>query len=267
MFVLPSRPSIPQDAIIPIVNVLLNALAYLGGLIRLFGEGIRAARYLHRGDFVRQLSIIGAESIPVAALIVGFSGAVLSYYSVANFASFGAQGLAGGIVALSILKETGPIFAGLAIASRAGTRMAAEIGTMKVTEQIDALRAMAISPVEYLVTPRLLAALIGLPLATVFADTAGLLGGCWMAMAQGLPSAEFWNSVQAYLRTDGWDALGGLLKSVVYGAIIATVGCYEGLQAGGGANGVGKATTRSIVIAIVLMCAADLILTPVIFPR
>ena len=251
----------------PPIRTLLHSLAYVGEVVRLAGEGFAGLKQgVNANDFFRQVNLVGIGSIPVAALIVGFSGAVLAYYSVSSFSEFGFESLVGNIVVTSIVKETGPLFTGLAIASRAGTNMAAEIGTMKVTEQIDALKTMAVSPVSYLVTPRLLASLIMVPVVTIFADVAGVVGGGLMAQQRGLDSHIYWTGVQGGLRTDSWDILGGLLKSLFYGLIIAMVGCAEGLRTSGGANGVGKSTTRSIVIIIVFMCAIDLLLTPVIFP-
>jgi phospholipid/cholesterol/gamma-HCH transport system permease protein len=251
----------------PPIRVLSHSLAYLGEVVQLTGEAIAGIRHgVNTGDFFRQANLVGIGSIPIAMLIVGFSGAVLSYYSVSNFSAFGVESLVGNIVSVSIVKETGPLFACLAIASRAGTNMAAEIGTMKVTEQIDALKAMAVSPVAYLVTPRLLASLIMVPIVTIFADVMGVVGGGIMAQQRGLLPHVYWAGVQASLRTDGWDILGGLLKSVFFGLIIAMIGCTEGLRTKGGANGVGKSTTRSIVLIIVFICAIDLLLTPVIFP-
>jgi phospholipid/cholesterol/gamma-HCH transport system permease protein len=245
----------------------MHSLAYLGEVVSLTGAALAGMRGgVNSGDFFRHASLIGVGSIPIAMLIVGFSGAVLSYYSVSNFSTFGFESLVGNIVAVSIVKETGPLFACLAVASRAGTNMAAEIGTMKVTEQIDALKAMAVSPVAYLVTPRLLASLVMVPIVTIFADAMGVIGGGLMAQQRGLPSQVYWMGVQSALRPDGWDILGGLLKSLVFGLIIAMVGCAEGLRTKGGANGVGKSTTRSIVLIIVFICAVDLFLTPIIFP-
>ncbi|MBC7808857.1 MAG: ABC transporter permease, partial [Akkermansiaceae bacterium] len=198
---------------------------------------------------------------------IGFSGAVLALYSVNTLKTYGAAGLVGGIVALSIVRETGPILTGVAIAARAGSAITAEIGSMKVSEQIDALRSMAITPVEYLVKPRLIASLIMLPLVTVFADIAGVVGGAIVAASKGVSWTEYLNSIQQLMEADGSDISKGLLKTVVFGAIIALVGCREGLETEGGASGVGQSTTRSVVIAIVLIFISDFLLTFLLFNK
>ncbi len=252
-----------------VVGTITAVIVYFGEVVVLFGQAARSLfrRGVNPGDLFRQMAVIGVESLPLALLTIGFSGAVLALYTVNTLTTYGAAGLVGGVVALSIVRETGPILTGVAIAARAGSAITAEIGSMKVSEQIDALRSMAITPVEYLVKPRLIAALLMLPLITLFGDAAGVLGGAIVAASKGVSSSEYLNSVQQLMEPDGSDITKGLLKTVFFGAIIALVGCREGLETEGGATGVGQSTTRSVVIAIVLIFIADFLLTFLLFNR
>jgi phospholipid/cholesterol/gamma-HCH transport system permease protein len=240
-------------------DAVIGLFVYLGGLMSLFFQAIRSFGRLNAVDVVRQMSTIGVDTIPIAVMTVGFSGAVLSLYTTNTLAGFGIPSLVGGIVALSIFRETGPILVGVVAAARAGSAMTAEIGSMKVTEQIDALRSMAISPIDYLVAPRVLAALVMLPIVTLFADAAGTFGGEIVAFTKGVSPSAYSASVHQLL--DPKDIFGGLAKTVVFGIIIALIGCGEGLQSEGGAAGVGQSTTRSVVLSIVLIFIANFILS------
>jgi phospholipid/cholesterol/gamma-HCH transport system permease protein len=241
----------------------VTVIGYLGEVVALFAQSLRELfrRGVNPSDLVRQMAIIGTESIPIALLTVGFSGAVLALYTASTLKDFGATDLVGGIVALSIVRETGPILTGVSVAARAGSAITAELSSMKVTEQIDALRAMAVPPIHYLVLPRVLAALVMLPLVCALADAAGVFGGGLVANAYGVSWTVYENSIKALMEPDGSDIVKGLLKTLFFGAIVALVGCREGLETEGGASGVGRSTTRSVVIAIVLVFAADLVLS------
>lgn len=241
-------------------------LAYFGEVVILLGQTLKAVRRgVHFGDLVRQMAVIGIDSIPIALLTVGFSSAVLTLYSAKTLIEYGQSGLIGGIVALSIVRETGPILTGVALAARSGSAMTAEIASMKVSEQIDALRSMAISPIDYLVVPRLLACLITLPLVCVIADVAGFIFGGVVAASLGVSIGTYVSSVRQLLAPDGSDIGKGLLKTLVFGVIIALVGCREGLETEGGASGVGQSTTRSVVLSIVLLFLANFILSFIMF--
>ena len=247
-------------------DIIVGVIAYFGEVFILLAQSVRALRRgVNFADVLRQMSVIGMESIPISLLTVGFSGAVLALYSVGTLKTYGASGLVGGIVALSIVRETGPILTGVSIAARAGSAMTAEIGSMKVTEQIDALRSMAVSPTEYLVVPRLIASLIMLPLVCIWSDVAGVLGGAIVAAANGVSYSSYQESLHLLMEPDGSDITRGLIKTVFFGAIIALVGCREGLETSGGATGVGQATTRSVVLSIVLIFFADFVLTFLLF--
>ncbi|MBC8141686.1 MAG: ABC transporter permease, partial [Armatimonadetes bacterium] len=242
-------------------------IAYFGEMTMMFVDTFRTVlkRGTNWGDLVRQMTVIGVESLPIALLTVGFSSAVLALYTITSLVKYGAADIVGGIVAIAVVRETGPLLTGISIAARAGSAITAEIGSMKVSEQIDALRSMAISPAEYLVAPRLLACLIMFPVMTVFSNVAGIAGGAIVASANGIAFPAFKVAISQFLDEDGSDIWKGLLKTLFFGGIVALVGCREGLDTEGGATGVGRATTRSVVIAIVLIFVADFILTFLLF--
>ncbi len=250
------------------IGTVIGILAYLGEVAVLIGQTVRSMRRgIHMGDLVRQMAIIGVDSIPIALLTTGFSGAVFSLYSASTLSSYGAASFVGGIVGLAIVRETAPILTGVVLAARSGSAMTAEIGSMKVTEQIDALRSMAVSPISYLVAPRLLACLIMLPVVCILADVVGIVGGGIVAATEAVPSSVFVRSLRQLLDPNGRDVFQGLLKTVFFGAIIAAVGCREGLQSEGGASGVGQSTTRSVVISIVLIFVANFFLSFLMLSR
>lgn len=243
-------------------GTVVGVLAYLGEVAVLLGQAVRSLRRgIHMGDLVQQMAVIGVDSIPLALLATGFSGAVLALYTASTLSDYGAGGFVGGIVGLAIVRETAPILTGVVLASRSGSAMTAEIASMKVSEQIDALRSMAISPTEYLVMPRLAACLVMLPVVCVFADIVGILGGALVATAEGIPASAYTASLRQFLDPGGRDIFQGLLKTFFFGAIIAIVGCREGLETEGGATGVGQSTTRSVVISIVLIFIANFFLS------
>lgn len=243
-------------------RVLVGSFGYLGETTVLLGQALRALKNgVSFTDLVRQMRVIGVDTIPIALMTVGFSGAVLALYTVTTLQTYGVSDLVGGIVALSIVRETGPILAGVVVASRAGSAMTAEISSMKVTEQIDALRSMAISPVDYLVTPRLLAAIIMMPLLTIAANLGGVIGGGIVANSLGVAWPSYFTSIRQLMEPDGSDITKGLFKTVIFGIIVALVGCREGLATEGGAVGVGQSTTRSVVLSIVFIFAANFALS------
>ncbi len=222
-----------------------------------------AVTYLLRGQFsmreaVRQMAVLGADSLPIVLLTVGSTGAVMSLYTVGIFITYGAVNLIGGTIAIAFLLELAPLLAGVAFASRTAAAIAAELGSMVVTEQIDALRALAVSPVRHLVAPRVLACVLMLPVATVFADLAGIGGGMLMAAAHGVPQSTFIESIRNFAVPS--DLLKGLVKTFWFGFTIAVVACRQGLRTKGGASGVGRATTSSVVACVVLVFICDFVL-------
>ena len=213
-------------------------------------------------DLMTQMSAVGADSIWIVLAITSATGAVFSLYTTNLALQIGFTQFVGGTMSYGFLNELGPVLGGVAFASRSGAAIAAEIGSMVVTEQVDAIKAMAVSPVRYLVIPRVLASVIMLPLLTVIADVAGLLGSFYFATAKGVPPASFWESVRQFTVTK--DLTNGLWKSVVFGYLVGIVACQQGLRTKGGATGVGRATTSSVVLCVVLIFIADFILTQII---
>jgi phospholipid/cholesterol/gamma-HCH transport system permease protein len=248
-----------------VLSAIFGIIGYLGELVTLFGNALRGIRGINFNDLFRQMSTIGVDTIPIALLTVGFTGAVLALYSVGTLSRYGITDLVGGIVALSITRESGPILAGVMVAARAGSAMTAEISSMKVTEQIDALRSMAVSPIEYLVTPRIIASIIMVPMLTLLADIGGVLGGGVFASANGVSWPNYLSSVRQLMEPDGSDITKGLIKTVFFGVIVALVGCREGMATEGGAVGVGQSTTRSVVLSIVLIFIANFVLSFLLF--
>ncbi|MDO8587033.1 MAG: ABC transporter permease [Armatimonadota bacterium] len=228
----------------------------------------QALGYVLRGSLsmrgtVAQIATIGVDSLPLVLVTVAFSGMVLALYSAQTLVDWGFGSLVGRGVALSVVREIGPVLTAVVVAARSGSGMAAEIGTMKVTEQIDALRALAISPVEYLVSPRLVAAIIALPILTIFADVIGVVAGYYVAVINGVAGGSFISDARSYVVPH--DINMGLIKTVVFGAVIAIVGCQEGLQTTGGASGVGRSTTNAVVISVVLIYILNFFMAYVMF--
>jgi phospholipid/cholesterol/gamma-HCH transport system permease protein len=218
---------------------------------------------LEFGQMIVQLNRIGVESVPIVLVIGGFSGMVFAYQTARQLAEFGGQGFAGGLVGLTLAREVGPVFTAIAMTGRVGAGIAAEIGTMAVTEQIDALRVLATDPVRYLVVPRLLATALALPILTMFANFIGAIGGYIVATANHIPGGIFWSSMKRFLWP--YDVIIGLIKTFVFGLVIAAVGCQRGLETTGGADGVGRATTGAVVSAIILIIICNYFLDIIFF--
>jgi phospholipid/cholesterol/gamma-HCH transport system permease protein len=216
--------------------------------------------------FLRALVEIGYFSLPVVALTAIFTGMVLALQSYTGFARFAAEGAVANVVVLSVTRELGPVLAGLMVAGRVGAAMAAELGTMRVTDQIDALTTLATNPMKYLVAPRLLAGTIALPLLVIVADILGVLGGFIIAVFKlGFNSGVYLQRTMDFMETI--DVVSGLAKAAVFGFIVALMGCYQGYMSRGGAQGVGAATTSAVVSGSVLVLAFDYVLTELFFAR
>ncbi len=261
------------------MNLLLGWLGALGASViaacrtagRLALFGLSGVSHLLRPPFygrvfLRALLDIGYFSLPVVALTAIFTGMVLALQSFTGFARFSAEGAIASLVVLSVTRELGPVLAGLMVAGRVGAAMAAEIGTMRVSDQIDALGTLATDPMKYLVAPRLLAGTIALPLLVVVADILGVFGGFIIATLKlGFNPANYLSSTIAFVQT--MDVLSGLAKAAVFGFLIALLGCYNGYHSRGGAQGVGAATTAAVVTASVLILAFDYVVTEMFFTR
>jgi phospholipid/cholesterol/gamma-HCH transport system permease protein len=214
-------------------------------------------------DTVSQMASIGVNSIPIVVVTTAFSGAVLALYSADLFVRYGAGSLVGGGISLSIARELAPVLTSVVVAARAGSAIAAEIGSMKVTEQIDALRSLGTSPIQYLAVPRFLALVVMLPVLTMFGMVVGWFGGYVVALSSDVTSSSYLNSTSAWLTP--YDVLMGLLKTVFFGAFIAVVGVQQGMAVTGGAAGVGRNTMRSVVISMILIYISNYFLAYFMF--
>jgi phospholipid/cholesterol/gamma-HCH transport system permease protein len=211
-------------------------------------------------DTLLQADSIGVGSLPIVVLTGAFTGAVLALQTSATLQQFGSLSLTGQLVSLSMVRELGPVLTGLMVAGRNSSGMASELGSMQVTEQIDAMRAMGVDPTKKLVTPRVIASVVMLFFLSIISDLLGLTGGFFIAYALlGLDANQYWTSAYQSLRFQ--DVFMGLSKPVMFGFIISTVGCYYGLSARGGTQGVGRATTQAVVAASVLILASDFFMT------
>lgn len=209
-------------------------------------------------ETLSQMAFVGVNSIPIVVLTGFFSGAVLSLYISTFLLKYGATTFVGATVALSMTREIGPVLAGIMVSARCGSAMAAQIGTMAVTEQIDALKMLSVHPTNYLVVPRVLASVLMMPILGLACVWAGSFGGWLVAVKEGVPSGAYLNSVSQYTQVS--DILGGLYKTPVFGLIVALVACQQGMRTKNGAVGVGKATTNTVVISMVLVYVTNFIL-------
>jgi phospholipid/cholesterol/gamma-HCH transport system permease protein len=212
---------------------------------------------------IRQLRAIGAESFFLVGLIGLFTGMVLGFQGYTTLRRFGSEGALGTVVALVLVRELGPVLAALMVTARAGSAMAAEIGAMQATEQVDALTVMAINPVQYLVSPRVLAGVISLPLLTCMFDLIGIWGGYVIGVGlMGAPSGPFFNGIRQNMGSH--DLAMGLYKALVFGVVVMWVCCYKGYHAARMATGVSRATTDAVVLSSVLILAWDYFLTSIL---
>ena len=218
----------------------------------------RAPHYVD--DIALQMDIIGVGSLPIVILTGFFSGLVITMQLSRALEQYGATGQVGQIVAITLVRELGPVLTALLVAGRNASGIASELGSMKVTEQIDAMRALGTDPIQKLVTPRMIATCVMLPMLTIIADFVGLLGGYMIAsLSLGLTTSQYWTS--AYQALEYNDIVQGLLKPFVFAFIISVVGCYYGLRTTGGTQGVGRATTQAVVVASVWVFVVTALLT------
>jgi len=212
----------------------------------------------------QQMEAIGFNSLPVVIIMALFTGMVLAIQTYTGFKRFNAENFVGTVVALSVARELGPVLTGLIVSGRAGAAMAAELGTMRVTEQIDALVTLATNPIKYLVVPRFIAGFIVLPLLVIIADIISVIGGYLIAVyVLGANSVIYMRMTTEYIELN--DIYGGLLKACVFGVIISTVSCYKGFYAQGGAEGVGRATTGAVVLSMMFVLIANYFMAALLF--
>jgi phospholipid/cholesterol/gamma-HCH transport system permease protein len=239
-------------------QILANVQDYSVMSARALANMASAPRYLQ--DLLDQMDDIGVGSLPIVLMSGLFIGAVMVLQTGSQFVRFGQTALTGDVVAIALVRELGPTLTGILVAGRSASGIASVLGSMVVTEQVDAMRAMGTDPSRKLVTPRVVAGILMLPLLTALNDFIGLLGGCLASVfSLRLDAVEFWT--RAINALDFADIMQGMMKPLVYGFILASVGCYKGLTVRGGTQGVGRATTQAVVVASVMIIAADLFLT------
>ena len=278
----PSQASLRRGSCSPVLSYVALSLSRLNTTAKEAVFGVQAyftlawqslrfafSRPFYTSDLVQQMDVIGVQSLGIVLLTGLFTGMVLALQSSVQLQTFGATQYIGRLVAGSIIRELGPVLAGLMVAGRVGSGIAAQLGSMKVTEQIDALNTLGTDPIKKLVTPRVLAALIMLPLLTVINDLVGIIGGNIIASLYiGLPSELYWRTVWEQIASGGFtlryipnDFIQGLVKPFVFGGLIAITACYNGLNTRGGTEGVGIATTRTVVTSSILILVVDYFLT------
>ncbi len=258
----------PVTALGAIGAAVLATLASLGSVVTFAIAGlshiVRPPFYARL--FWRAFIDFAYFSLPVVALTAIFSGMVIALQSYTGFARYGATSAVANIVLISVVRELAPVLAGLMVAGRVGAAMSAELGTMRVTDQIDALTTLSTNPMKYLVAPRLLAGILALPLLVVVADVLGVMGGFIVAVFKlGFNASGYLTSSMNFLQWS--DVSLSLVKACVFGFIVALMGCYHGYRSRGGAEGVGSATTSAVVSASILILSFDYILTELFFSR
>ena len=215
-------------------------------------------------NIFKQMEFVGVKSIFVVVLTGTFTGMVMALQGYHGFRLFSAESLVGSTVALGMTRELGPVLTSLMVTARAGSAMAAELGTMRVTEQIDALSVMATNPVKHLIVPRVIAGVVMVPVLTIVADFVGILGGYFVGVIiLNINSGIFVKNITRYVELD--DIYNGLIKAAVFGLILSLVGCYKGFNTSGGAEGVGRATTEAVVLASITILVSDYFLTAIMF--
>lgn len=253
-----------KDLCISLGEKIIRACASTGQMTLLFLDTLKRLKDADIKETLRQMALLGADSLPIVLMTILCTGMVFSVQTAKEFVRFGAASSVGGIVAIAMARELVPVLTGVVVAGRIGAAIAAEIGTMKVTEQIDALKVMAANPVSYLVVPRFLAIVLMMPVLIIFANLIGNIGGWLVAhYYAGISTFTYENSIKTFAEV--YDMVGGMIKGSVFGAIIAIVGCYKGLTAPNGAEGVGLATTKSVVLSIILIFITNYFLSIILY--
>jgi phospholipid/cholesterol/gamma-HCH transport system permease protein len=266
----PTRPILRSFAAVDLLGGIgagaERSLAYLGGLAALIGKAsaallfspLRRGRSLQRA--VHQAMMCGVQAIPIISLITFFVGVIIALQGAYGLQRLGAMQLVAGLVAISITRELGPLVAAIVVIGRSGSAYAAEIGAMRVSEELDALTTMALNPIDFLVAPKLAALAIMLPCLTIWSDLMGVLGGALFGVAgAGFTLGGYFIATREALALR--DVTTGIAKSLVFGIVITAVGCYEGFSTGAGAEEVGRSTTSAVVISILLVVLIDLMFT------
>jgi len=247
-------------------RVTTSLFSDLGGICLMLAGVIRSlpSQFRHFGLITEQMLRMGVNSLPLIVLTSIFTGAVSAWQAAYQMEGYVPLRYLGTGVSKAVFIELAPVLTALVVAGRVGASIAAELGTMRVTEQIDAMETMAIDPIGYLVTPRIISGMIMLPVLVIFADIIAILGALAVATALlGIEPELFMNGMKAFFRVS--DVLSGLVKAVSFGVIISTLGCFHGFKASGGAEGVGLATTRAVVTSSVLILVSDYVIATLLF--
>ncbi len=251
-----------REVILGLGQPVLNALVYAGGTFSLYLQTLFwiAVPPFRPRQIYEQMVKIGVDSLPISTLTSFFIGVVIAFQSAYQMQKVGAEMYIPSLVAISMTREIGPMLTALVVAGRVGASIAAELGSMKVTEQIDALETLATNPVKYLVAPRFIALFTMLPLLTVYADVVGIVGGYLVSVYKlGLTHSMYIKMTFEPLALK--DIFTGLFKTLIFASVICTISCFEGMRVEGGAEGVGAATTRAVVTSSILIIASDAFFT------
>lgn len=244
----------------------ISFIEHVGGVFVLLGRVLKSLPWLfgNLGLVVEQMSQMGVNSLPLVLITSIFTGAVSAIQAAYQFQDFVPMRYLGTAVGKAVVIELGPVLTALVVAGRVGASIAAELGTMKVTEQLDALKTLAIDPVPFLVSPRFIAGLAMLPILTIMSDFIAIMGGYTVALLfLDITSSTFLSGLKMFFHFR--DVIAGLVKALVFGGIISTIGCYQGFKTTGGAKGVGRSTTKAVVISMVLILIGDYIIASLVF--
>ncbi|HEY6367389.1 MAG TPA: ABC transporter permease, partial [Candidatus Binatia bacterium] len=240
-----------------------SLISFVGELVSALGTAVMHPKSVRWRDAVRVAETAGVNALPIIILVSFLMGVIMAFQGAISLRRFGADIFVANLVGLAMLRELGPLMTAIILAGRSGSAFAAELGTMKVREEIDALKTMGLDPVRFLVVTRVIAAVVMTPLLTVFADLLGLIGGALVMRSFGVPLITFYHQVQYQVTYSSF--VGGLVKSFVFGILVAAIGCLRGLQTTTGASAVGESTTRAVVSGIVLIVITDGIFSVVFY--
>ena len=259
---LENQPSSPMNfaeevgaAVVDVWRDTRSLVSFIGELAAALLNATFHPRSVRWKDMLRVAEAAGVNALPIIVLVSFLIGLIMSFQAAIPLRQFGADIFVANLIALSMLRELGPLMTAIILTGRSGSAFAAELGTMKVREEIDALKTMGLEPVRFLVVPRVIAAVLMTPLLTLFSNLLGLIGGSVVLLSLGFPLITFFHQVQSAVKYG--DLLGGLLKSFVFGILVAATGCLRGLQTTTGASAVGESTTRAVVSGIILIVIAD----------
>ncbi len=242
-------------AVVELLQDIRTVISFVGELFLAMAHAARHPRRVRWRDTLKIAEALGVDALPIILLIGFLMGLIMAFQAAIPLGQFGAQIFVANLIGLAILRELGPLMTAIVLAGRSGSAFAAEIGTMKVREEIDALKTMDLEPVRFLVVPRVIAALVMTPLLTVFADLVGLMGGSVVLLSLGFPLITFFHQLQSAVSYGS--PVGGIVKSFFFGILVAAIGCLRGLQTKNGASAVGESTTRAVVSAIILIVITD----------